>query len=181
MLKGGVAKRYANALFEVAVEKQLTDRFTEDVTLISNAIQESAELRDMLRNPTIPATLKEQVVTEVFGQTVHELVLNFMRVLIHRRREAYIFQIADELKRLNDLAKGRVKVFVESAVELSDKEIAAIREQLSKGTREVEISTKVNPSLIGGVRLTIGDRVIDASVKTQLNQFRSQFVAGGLR
>jgi F-type H+-transporting ATPase subunit delta len=181
MLKGGVAKRYAKALFEVAVEKELLDRVASDMILVANTVSESDDLRKTLLNPTIPTTLKEEIVRDVFTKQVTEVVSNFLRVLVQGRREAYMIVIANEFQRLYDQAKGRVKVLVESAVELSDAELSGIKAQLSGGNKEVEITTKVTPSLIGGVRVTVGDKVIDASVKTQLDNFRSGFAASGLR
>lgn len=181
MLKGGVAKRYAKALFEVAAEKQSIDRVAADMTLVAKAVTESDELRQTLLNPTIPMTLKDQLVVDIFTSHVDEVVLNFLRVLVQSRREAYMIVITDEFHRLFDQAKGRVKVLVESAVELSDAELSAIKSQLSGDKKEVEVTTTVTPSLLGGMRVTVGDKVIDASVKTQLDQFRSGFAASGLR
>ncbi|UOF91582.1 F0F1 ATP synthase subunit delta [Fodinisporobacter ferrooxydans] len=176
MLKGAVAKRYAKALYEVAREKQATERVATDMALVAKTVQESADLQKTLLNPTIPMTVKQQIIADVFQTSVHEVVINFLNVLVQRHREAYISVLAEEFNRLADAEKGRVQVHIESAIALSDSELSNVKEHLTglQG-KQVELITSVNPDLIGGVRLTIGDRVIDASVKTQLEKFRNTF------
>ena len=177
MLKGAVAKRYAKALYDSANAQQVVEEVAKNLKEITEVLQQSEELKHVLVNPTIAIAKKQSLITDVFGAHVLPLVLRFYQVLIERHREAYFIPVVNEFIRLYDLEKGRIKVRVESAVELSEQEIDHIKERLTVlNKQEIEVTTFINSSLIGGIRVTIGDKVIDASVKSQLDQFRNALV-----
>jgi F-type H+-transporting ATPase subunit delta len=112
-------------------------------------------------------------VTDLFGGRVSDTVLNFLKLLFDSRRQDAIIGIYNEFVRLVDHALGRAKATVESATPLTEDEVKTLQEQLGANGKQVEITTKVNPSLLGGLRVRVGDRVLDYSVATRLERFRT--------
>jgi F-type H+-transporting ATPase subunit delta len=167
-----VAKRYAEALFEVASAKGNAESAGQDLGLIANALQEHPQLMQILAHPSIPQTEKKQQLTTLFSGRVSDIVLNLVQLLVDRRRQDDIATIHTEYVRLADAAAGRVKATLETAVPLSEEELTALKNQLGKNGQQVELTTKVNPALIGGARVRLGDRVFEYSVANQLDRFR---------
>jgi len=167
-----VAKRYAGALFEVANAKGAVDQAEQELVVIVSALQENPKMMDILNAPSIGTDVKQQQVTTLFEGRLSDIVLNFVRLLVDRRRQGALAAIAQEFTRLADAARGRVKATVESAVPLSDEELQVLKQQLGKNGQQVDVTTQVNPSLIGGARVRVGDRVLDYSVAGQLDRFR---------
>jgi F-type H+-transporting ATPase subunit delta len=172
MKSAAVAKRYAEALFQVAKEKGNVDVVEQELKSILDVLAAHPNFRQILLHPSITLTAKKQHLDELFGGRVSETVLNFLKVLFDARRQDVIEDVYTEYVRLTDKEKGRVKAEVESAVPLSEEELNTLKQTLSKNGKQVEVTTSVNPNLIGGARVRIGDRVFDYTVATQLNRFR---------
>lgn len=169
MLRAGIAKRYARAFYEVAQEKQATSKFADDLALIVRQLQDDAALQAFLVNPIVSAAEKERVVTTAFSNYVDESTLNFLRVLIHAGREAYMVPIATEFAKYLAEDQGVVDAHVESAIALTEAQVEAVSLACkAPGVVTVRCHVQVNPSLIGGLRIRIGDRVVDASVAGRL-------------
>lgn len=173
MLNKAVARRYAAAFFSLALEKGLVDSLEKELAEVVKTVDENPELQRFLENPMVVVTEKKKVVDEVFGGRLSELTLDFLKVVLDKRREAYLKEIYNEfVKRANE-ARNLVDVEVTSAKELSQADLTALEARLVKMTgKQVRLTTKVDPALIGGLVVRIGDRVIDGSVTKRLELLR---------
>ncbi len=167
-----VAKRYAEALYSVASERNQVDSVEKELVSILDVFNSHPELMNVLEHPGISIDAKKKQVAELFQGRVSDLVLNFLNLLFDRRRQDAIAEIGATYVELADAARGRIKAEVESAVQLSDEELNALKSKLGVNGKQVEFAAKVNPSLIGGLKVRIGDRVLDYSVTGQLERFR---------
>lgn len=167
-----VAKRYAEALYSVAGKGGQADSVEQELAGILDVFKSHPELTNILEHPGISIDAKKKQVTELFKGRVSDLVLNFINLLFDSRRQDALTDVYTAFVELSDAAKGRIKGEVESAVPLSDEELNELKSKLGANGQQVEFTTKVNPDLIGGLRVRIGDRVLDYSVSSQLNRFR---------
>jgi len=173
MLNKAVARRYAAAFFSLALEKGLVDSLERELAEVVKTVDENPDLQRFLDNPMVVVAEKKKVVDEVFGGRLSNLTLDFLKVVLDKRREAYLKDIYNEfVKRANE-ARNLVDVEVTSAKELSQADLTALEARLVKMTgKQVRLTTKVDPALIGGLVVRIGDRVIDGSVTKRLELLR---------
>jgi F-type H+-transporting ATPase subunit delta len=143
-------------------------------------IRGSRPLRRFLESPVVSRPRKKAVVKELFGASVAPAVLGFVNLLVDKQREGELPGIIEQFARLRDERLGIVGAEVASAVDLSSAQQEQIVRQLKQYTRkDVRLETRRDPSLRGGIIVRIGDTVLDASVRRQLERLRDQLVAGG--
>jgi F-type H+-transporting ATPase subunit delta len=176
MLKPGVAKRYARAFYEAGQSKGTTERFAADLKLIAQALVDYPVLQSFLVNPLISRADKQSRLRAVFGGFVDTQTTNLLNLLVESGREMYLSQIAQEFTSLLAKDQGLVDAYVESAVDMTDEQIQALSAALvTEGIKTVRCHVQVNPSIIGGLRVRIGDRVVDASIAGRLESIREVF------
>jgi F-type H+-transporting ATPase subunit delta len=175
-----VAQRmYARALFEAAHETERLEAVSGDLGALSAALDESPELAQFLANPQVEPGAKGDVLERV-AEGADELVRNFLRLLAEKGRAGELAAIHDEFASLVDEARGRIAVDLTTAYELSDEEAAAIAGKIEQASgREVEVTRKVDPALIGGMILQAGSLRVDASVRGRLNGLRRELAQRG--
>ncbi|MDI3327827.1 MAG: F0F1 ATP synthase subunit delta [Alicyclobacillaceae bacterium] len=175
MKDGGVAKRYANALFAAAEEKADPVAVEAELEQVLEWWRSNPEVPRFFAHPTVPRSVKKETAAKLFGDRVSKLMLNFLYVLLDHRREGYLPQIAAEYRRRVDEARGRIDARIESALPLAEEEIRQLADHLKRKTgKDVSVRVEVNPALIGGARVRVGDRVWDASLLGRLERFRGQ-------
>jgi F-type H+-transporting ATPase subunit delta len=168
-----LARRYAHAAFEVAREDGNPQEWLQELRSVAQALADE-ELRAALKNPAIPQAQKMEVIERLFPQLKPE-VLNLLRLLLLRRRIDMLPAVVTAFEEELNAYLGRTEVEVVSARPLSPEEIDLIRDRLRNLTdRAVDLRTSVNPSLIGGIIIRLGDQLIDASVATRLERLRQQ-------
>jgi F-type H+-transporting ATPase subunit delta len=172
MSNPAVAKRYAEALFDVANTQGQIDTVEQELAGIVDVLHAHPALNNLLQTPSLSVEVKKQQITDLFGNRVSAIVLNFLKLLFDSRRQDAVTGIYNEFVRLVDKARNRVKATVESATPLTDEELQTLTEKLGTNGQQVAITTKVNPALIGGLKVRVGDRVFDYSVVTRLERFR---------
>jgi len=166
----GVAGRYATALFGLASERGALDKVEADLDSLSNALQEAPELRRVLRSPIVSREEHERTL-ESLGQRLDlgDVVRNFLGLLAQKRRLGYLDGVIEGYRAMLARRRGEVTAEVVSAVPLAEGELAELRESVGRyAGRAVNLTTRVDPSLIGGLVVTVGSRMIDASLKTKL-------------
>ena len=174
------ARRYADAAFEIALRDGTVEGWRRDLDVAAATLAEE-RLAGALANPAIPLTSRAELVGVAVGGSVSRPVLNLVLLLLRRGRIDLLARVARELVRLDDLRNGVVVATAASAVPLEPDEVRALTarlERLSGG--RVELSTTVDPSLLGGVVVRLGDRLIDGSVRGRLERLRSQLASGVL-
>lgn len=171
-----VAKRYAQALFELGTEASNVAGLTEDVKKVAAAYETSAELRSVVDNPLVSEPQRLGVMKELADRLgLSPTAKNAIGLITARRRIAALPLIAKELARMSDERSGIVRATVTSAAPLSETYFQKLQREIERLTgKKVLFERKQDPSLIAGVVVRIGDRVIDGSAKARLEQVRQQ-------
>lgn len=171
-MAGASARRYARAVFELAQEEKAVEAWARRLGVLREVL-EDARLRPVLENPAIPIEEKQALI-ESFGiARLGKEGENLAKLLIANHRAQVIGDLVEEFGRLADEAAGRVQATATAAVELSEADRRRLAGELSdKLGREVRVDVRVDPSILGGLVLQFGDRVIDASLATRLQQLR---------
>ncbi len=167
-----VVEPYARALMSVAQGNNLTEPFGEDVRSLLNVLQTSEQFRDFLANPFINAEDKKAVIGRVVGDSVNPSIRNFLMLLVDRRRIILLEGICQQYLTLLRQLNQTVLAEVTSAVELNEAQQQSVRDKVISMTnaRQVEIETKIDRDLIGGVIIKVGSQVVDASIRGQLRR-----------
>jgi F-type H+-transporting ATPase subunit delta len=173
-LLSGVALRYASALFDLAREANAVDAVSGDLGRFNEMIQGSQDLQRLIRNPVFTAEEQSDAIAALLDRAgISGLAGNFIRLVAAKRR---LFALPDMIRAYGDLvadAKGIVRAQVILAEEPSDtvmNEIKAALRDVAKA--DVSVNVKIDPSLIGGLIVKMGSRMVDASVRTKLNSIR---------
>lgn len=172
LLSSEVLEPYAEALMSLAQSNDLTQRLGEDVAALLNLLEESGELRQFLANPIVSAENKKAVLQQIGGEELHPYMQNFLKILVERRRIVFLEGICKHYQALLRKLNQAVLAEVISAVELTDTQKQAVREKVIAMTsaNQVELNTKIDPDLIGGVIIKVGSQVVDASLRGQLRR-----------
>ena len=164
------ANRYAKALFAVAKESGAVEAFGEQMDAVAGALNEPS-VRSFFEHPNIGAESKVRVLLSSLGGNVAEPVANALKLLIERGRSGEIGEVAAAYRAIADEALGRAKAKVTSAFVLTPEQERSIAERFSALTgKQVAVETTVDPSLLGGIRVRIGDTLYDGSLATQLTE-----------
>lgn len=172
------ARRYAEAAFQLATRDDSFDAWAADLA-IANQLVGDPRVARIVSNPSVPRADRETTLDRLFAKRVSPLALHLVRLLDQRGRLTLLPAIAAEFTRMLDALRGIVAASVTSAAPLEKDEVAAIGARLESMTGQtVKLTTTVDPALIGGVTVQVGDRMIDASVRGRLERLRDQLVAG---
>lgn len=169
-----IARRWARAIFELGKETNAVARVNTDVNAFAELYAGHAELAGVLNNPLVPDAAREGVVVDLATKlNLSDTAKGALRLLAQKRRLAALPLIARQLQRLSDEDQSILRAEVTTAGPVGEDYLTKLRAELEKATgKKVTISHKVDKALIGGVVTRIGDRVIDGSVKTRLQNFR---------
>lgn len=167
-----VVEPYASALMSLARSQDLSEQFGENVRSLLNLLQSSEQLRDFFANPFVKAEDKKAVLGQIVGESIHPYMRNFLMVLVDRRRIQLLEPICQQYLALLRELNQTVLAEVTSAVELTENQQQAVREKVMAMTNahQVELDSKIDPELIGGVIIKVGSQVIDASLRGQLRR-----------
>ena len=175
-----VVQPYARALMSVASSNNLTEQFGDDVRSLLNLLQSSEELRNFIANPTVRPENKKVVLRQVVGENISPYMRNFLMLLVDKQRIQLLQEICQQylafLRELNQTVLAEVI----SAVELSEAQQQTVREKVIAMTKaaSVELETKIDSDLIGGVIIKVGSQIIDASLRGQLRRLSLRLSSG---
>ncbi len=173
MRESRIARRYARALFQAALRAEAVEAVDQALQNLMATLQDQPALKHLMLNPLMPRERKQQLVRQVLGRNTHPLVASLLDVLVDKRREGLVSEIRQEFERLRDDHLGVVRVQARTAYPLdSQQEQALIRSLQQRTGRRVMLEVQVDPSLIGGVVVRIGDTILDGSVHGQLDRLR---------
>lgn len=179
MKNSRVARRYAHALMMTAESPKAIDEIAGDLESIKSVLAGSRELRRFIDSPIITAKKKLSILRELFSSRVSKITMSFLELLIEKRREGAILEVIEQYMTLRDSKYGIVNVDVSSAVEISPQQEKSLSEKLEQYTKKkVRVRFALDTALKGGLVVKIGDTVLDASVKRQLELMREQFMNG---
>jgi F-type H+-transporting ATPase subunit delta len=167
-----LASRYATALFELAQSENALDGVAADLAQVQRMVGESAELRQAMHSPIVARRDQTEAVIAVAERAgLSSFVRNFLAVLAQNRRLFALPQIIDAFNAMLAAKRGEATAEVTSAVPLSDDQLAALKDSVSRyAGKAVQLKSSVDPGLLGGLVVRIGSRMVDASLKTRLQQ-----------
>ena len=170
-----VAARYAKSLLDLGKEMGTLSAVKEDMDLLSKTMAESRELRLLLRNPIVKHDKKLAILKAIFGGKVSDMTLRFFTILTEKNRESAIEGIGPEFLAQYNAMQGIQSAEVTSATPLTAIARLEIRKLVTQqtGLTDVQLTEKVDPELIGGFVLRVGDNQIDDSVRTSLRRMRT--------
>ncbi|NEQ74708.1 MAG: F0F1 ATP synthase subunit delta [Okeania sp. SIO2C9] len=172
VIAGEIVEPYAAALMSLAKSKDLAERFGEDIRSLINIMDESPELKQFMGNPIIKPEDKKTVLQRMMGDEVNPYMRNFLMLLVDRGRIIFLEEIGKKYLALLRELNQTVLAEVTSAVELNEDQKNTVRERVKSMTdaRDVDIETKIDSSLLGGVIIKIGSQIIDSSLQGQLRR-----------
>lgn len=178
-ISDSVAGRYASALFDLAKEAGSVPAIESDLAGLKQLIDGSADFRRVIESPVFTSDEQAQVVELVLAKAgIGGLTANFIKLIARNGRLAALPAIISAFRTLAARDRGEVTAEVASAVALSDDQIAALKQTLKASVgKDVALATKVDPSLIGGLVVKIGSRMVDSSLKTKLSNLKLTLTA----
>jgi F-type H+-transporting ATPase subunit delta len=175
-----VARRYAHALISSSTSDTSVDTLSRDLDLIGGTLAASRELRLLVASPVVKPEKKGAIFAALFGKSIGKETQAFLDLLIEKQREEHLPAIITEFNALCDLRRGIVNVHVVSAADLPSAQKQSLQKELGRITgKHVRLSTAVDAALRGGLVVRVGDTVLDASIRRQLEILRERFLAGG--
>lgn len=178
MLKGAIARRYAEAMFGIALKQNTLDRTLEDVQGISQLFSKHT-LAYLLREPKVPAQRKETALREALSARVLPTSLNLALLVVQRGLVELMPNIAAELQQMVFDYKNQATAEVTTAAPMDDKQLALVKQALEQRTgKTILLQTKINSEILGGVIARVGDQVIDGSVRQRLQALKRQLLSG---
>ncbi len=177
----GVSGRYATALFELARDEKSIDAVKADLGKFDAMLSESADLKRLVRSPVFAADAQLKALSAVLDKAgISGVAANFLKVLTNNRR---LFAVSDVIRAFGALVakyKGEASAEVTVAEPLSDKNLDALKAALKQVSgKDVTLNVKVDPSIIGGLVVKLGSRMVDSSLRTKLNSIKHAMKEAG--
>ena len=173
----GVSVRYATALFELACEKQCADKWQEQMEFVKSVFANNKDYLAFFSHYRITKEEKRSVLLSVFKDRIDRDLLNFLQLLLDKRRISNIVGIATAFNTICNDAKGVSSGIVYSVNELSAEHKKEIEESVGKKLgMKLELVNKLDPTLISGIKVVVGDNVIDGSIKHRLDSLKSELL-----
>jgi F-type H+-transporting ATPase subunit delta len=173
-----LARVYARSLFDVAREHGKLDELREQLRQFADAVSESHELQVFFFSPYFSSQEKQDALRRMLSGAEPEL-MNFLELLVENHRMPVVFRIAREYERLWELENKMLPVEITSAVELDERTTGSVAQRIGESTgRKVTLTTHVDPGILGGLVVRVGNSILDASIRNRLEQLRKQVAQG---
>jgi len=172
------ARRYAEAAFDVALRDDTLDAWRDDLE-VAAALVADPEVARVVDSPAIPVAQRRDLVARLVARRISEPAARLVDLLVARGRADLLPRVSAEYRRLLDRHRGIVPAIVTSAVALTAAETAAIHERVeAMAGATVDLRTQVDPAILGGLTIQVGDRLLDDSVRGRLERLRTQLRSG---
>lgn len=180
MSNQAIANRYADALFQLAKEKNILEDINQELQVAKEVAQSTPEFTQFLMHPKVTNVQKQEFIQKSFGQTLSETSLHMFYLLVDRKRMDILVPMINKFQALAYEAQDKAEALVYSAQPLSEQEQQQIAKVFAEkvGKSQLVVKNVVNPEIIGGIKIRIGDRIYDGSVKAQLDRMERQLIAG---
>ncbi len=170
-----VASRYAKAVFDLAIELKNVDRAYTDMLIVEHVCDQNRKLVILLKNPIVRYDYKLRILNKIFEKHLDKLTLKFFNLICRKNRANILPEVSRVFVELYHEYKGIVRADVTTAMEISAIIKKDFENIIAKATgKKVELESKVDESLIGGYILKLGDRQVDNSLKSKLNNLRRE-------
>lgn len=178
MLEIALARRYAQALVEIAIEKQAVEQFQTELNVVVDACRQHPQLRRLLEHPRVPEEDKKSIVLRVFYKHVSGAMISFLNLLIEKRRIQFLPEIRSQYDRLADEYTGVVHAEVRTPYPLTEAQKQRLIEVLCSYTgRRVLLVPQIAPDVIGGIWVRMKDTVLDGSAAGYIKRLRDKLLS----
>ncbi|MES2552531.1 MAG: F0F1 ATP synthase subunit delta [Pseudomonadota bacterium] len=165
-----IARPYATAIFRMAKEQNALAAWSDQLALLA-AIANDAQMKVIIDDPKLPSSELERMVLAIGTGKLNEQAVNLVKLLIENNRLVIIADIAAAYEELKALDEGSLDAEITAAAQPTDAQVKTLVKQLeTKFGKKIEVQVKLDPELIGGIKIVVGDTVIDASVRGQLQE-----------
>ncbi|OON97768.1 MAG: ATP synthase F1 subunit delta [Epulopiscium sp. Nele67-Bin005] len=169
-----ITNRYATALFTLAQEQDKLEQFEQEATVILEVLTKEVEFIQVLEQPGILQGEKIKLVEDVFGGKASDEFVGLFVLLVKKSRQSFIIEILEAFIDMAKETKGFMKASVTSAIALDEKQLAQIKANIEKSTsKQIELTALVDPNIIGGMIIRVGDKVVDGSVRGKLQALKT--------
>ncbi len=171
-----IARRYARALFEFAIEQNILEEVKKDIELLFGVIKKNKDFRLLLKSPIVKSDKKRKIFEGIFRNAMHDVTLRYMKIIISKRRENFLEGISDEFIELYKEFRNIVSTHFATALKIDDDIRQKVIGLLKKQTGgEIEFIEEIKEELIGGFVMEFQDKKYDASIQRQLANLRKVF------
>jgi F-type H+-transporting ATPase subunit delta len=173
MIVSHIAVPYAKALFDLTLEKNLLEETMKDMQVVASLYEKSKDFRMMLKSPVISEAKKSVIFARIFENAISKLTFTFLLIIIRKKRESYIGDIAFAFVELYNDHKGILQTTLKTAVPVGEDIRIMVRDLMKEQSKgEIELVEEVNPELIGGYILQWKDKQYNASILKQINRLQ---------
>ncbi len=174
-MNSAISRRYAQALLMIAQERQALDQYERELETFRNALQANPGVKELMDNPRVLTEDKKKALDLLIKDLVDPVIYNFLHLIIDKRREAFFLDIIRAFNQYADEAKNIIDAEVRSVVQLTDRDYQELQERLARASgKNVRLKSIVDTSLIGGIKVKIGDTVLDGSVTKKLSLLKNR-------
>ena len=170
------AIRYAKAVLNLALDTKKADKVNEDMQLIASTIDENKELQTLLKSPIYKTKVKKVALSEIFSKNISEISIGLIKLLIDNKRLTLLPEVAKQYTIIFDHYKGTEIAKVTTAITLTDDLKAKVLTKVKEITgKKIHLENIIDPTIIGGFILKVGDKQFDASILGKINNLRREF------
>lgn len=174
MLNKSVARRYAEAFFSIAQEANKIDEYQAELEKVVQTTAEVEGMKEYLAHLLVPSKAKKELIQKIFADQLSPMTMNFLFMVIDKRRESYLEFICKEFVDMADKSRGIQKAELTAAREVPEAELADLAQRISSSTgKQVILNLKVDPTLLGGVKIRMGDQIVDGTVAKKLQLLKN--------
>ena len=172
--KNLISNRYASALYELSSDGKFVDQVLEDLLVLQNYINKNKEFKLLIISPLISSSDKLNVINTILSNhSASDLTIKFMKVLSHNKRINFLSSIIERYQSINSEKRGDILADITSADELTDKQKNVIKDQLKSIIGEkLSLNFYIDQSIIGGLVVKIGSKMIDTSINSKINKLK---------
>lgn len=172
-----ITSRYAKALLDLSIERNMLEEVERDVELIVNTCEESRELVVMLKNPIVLPQKKLAVLADIFKSKISDLSYKFIEVIVRKNRASLVFEVMQMFNEKYKAYKHISDAILYTAVEAGESTKSQVNKLLSEATEEtINLSSVVDEDILGGFMIRYKDRLLDASVASKLRELRKELL-----
>jgi len=176
MLNAGLARRYAKALLNAVAEGGAVEKTDEELKMVLQTCVGNSDLNACLNSPIVFLPVKQKIINALFAGKTETLTVDFLSLLLEKKRFNLLSAISEALDQLIDEMRGRARVKIVSALPVNEQERDYLHGRLEKWLKQsVELSVEINPLLLCGIQIRVGDRFYDGSGLGRLAQIRAVF------
>ncbi len=170
-----IAKKYATALFELAASEGLVEKYEQQVKAIYTALQDETDFMAVLKDYKITLEEKVSLTEKVFSENTMYPIVGLLVLLIKKGRQDSLLEVLDTFLDMVKKSSGIVKAVVISTLPLKSEQLQRVKEKLEASTKcQIELETIIDKSIIAGLVIRVGDKVVDASIKGEMQTLKKQ-------